>query len=177
MLQRAKENDVIVAGTPNNIHVVDYATVPKSPVGPKRMQAMTLAALIAFVFGIALARYLDYLDDSIHSSDDVEKMLRLPALAVIPTIGSSARRRLLSTVTALQLGKGKGFHPELLLSADARSVLSEAYRHLRTSILLSSAGGAPQSLLVTSSQPAEGKDHNRGKHGVNSAADWRQRAP
>lgn len=157
LLQRAKENDVVMAGTPNNIHVVDYATVPKSPVGPKRMQGITLAALIALVFGIALARYLDYLDDTIHSSDDVEKMLRLPALAVIPAIGSSARRRLLSTVTALQLRSGNGFHPELLLNADARSVLSEAYRHLRTSILLSSAGGAPQSLLVTSSQPAEGK--------------------
>ena len=156
LLQRSKENDVLMAGTPNNIHVVDYATVPKSPVGPKRAQGLALAALVALVFGIALARYLDYLDDTIHSSEDVEKMLRLPALAVIPAIGS-ARRRLLSTVTSLQLKNGNGFHPELLLDADGRSPLAEAYRHLRTSILLSSAGGAPQSLLITSSQPAEGK--------------------
>ena len=103
LLQRSKENDVVMAGTPNNIHVVDYATVPKSPVGPKRVQGLALAALVALVFGIALARYLDYLDDTIHSSEDVEKMLHLPALAVIPAIGSPARRRLLSTVTALQL--------------------------------------------------------------------------
>jgi succinoglycan biosynthesis transport protein ExoP len=155
LLQRAKENDVMMAGTPNNIHVVDYATVPKSPVGPKRMEGMALAALVAFVFGIALARYLDYLDDTIHSSDDVEKALRLPALAVIPAIGS-ARRRLMSPVSLLQRN-GNGLHPELLLDADATSPLAEAYRHLRTSILLSSAGGAPQTLLVTSSQPAEGK--------------------
>jgi polysaccharide biosynthesis transport protein len=157
LLQRSKENDVVLAGTPNNIHVVDYATVPKSPVGPKRVQGLALAALVALVFGIALARYLDYLDDTIHSSEDVEKMLHLPALAVIPAIGSPARRRLLSTVTALQLKNGNGFHPELLLDSDGRSPLAEAYRHLRTSILLSSAGGAPQSLLITSSQPAEGK--------------------
>jgi succinoglycan biosynthesis transport protein ExoP len=157
LLQRAKENDVIVAGTPNNIHVVDYATIPKIPVGPKRLQGVALAVLVALVFGIALARYLDYLDDTIHSADDVEKMLRLPALAVIPAIGSSARHRLLSKVTALQKRNGNGSHPELLLNADASSPLAEAYRHLRTSILLSSAGGAPQTLLVTSSQPAEGK--------------------
>ena len=157
LLQRSKENDVVMAGTPNNIHVVDYATVPKSPVGPKRAQGLALAALVALVFGIALARYLDYLDDTIHSAEDVEKMLHLPALAVIPAIGSPARRRLLSTVTALQLKNGNGLHPELLLDADGRSPLAEAYRHLRTSILLSSAGGAPQSLLITSSQPAEGK--------------------
>src|SRR5260370_22242210 len=84
-------------------------------------------------------------------------MLQRPGLGVIPAIGSSTRRRLLWTVTALQLRSGNEVHPELLRSADARSVLSEAYRHLRTSILLSSAGGEPQSLLVTSSQPAEGK--------------------
>ncbi len=155
LLQRSKENDVVVAGTPNNIHVVDYATVPKAPVGPKRMEGIGLALLLSFVVGIAFARYLEYLDDSIHSSDDVEKLLHLPALAVIPSIGNSARRRLLSTVTSLQMKNG--FQSELLIDSDARSPLAEAYRHLRTSILLSSAGGAPQTLLVTSSQPAEGK--------------------
>lgn len=157
LLQRAKENDVVVAGTPNNIHVVDYATVPKAPVGPRRLEGIGLALLLSFVLGIALARYLEYLDDTIHTSDDVEKMLRLPALAVIPAIGSSARRRLLSTVSALQKRNGNGAHEELLIDADARSPLAEAYRHLRTSILLSAAGGAPQTLLITSSQPAEGK--------------------
>lgn len=157
LLQRSKENDVIMAGTPNNIHVVDYATVPKSPVGPRRLQGLAVAALVALVFGIALARYLDYLDDTIHSSEDVEKLLRLPALAVIPAMATSARRRLLSTVTALQKRNGNGAHPELLLNIDSGSPLAEAYRHLRTSILLSSAGGAPQTLLVTSSQPGEGK--------------------
>jgi polysaccharide biosynthesis transport protein len=159
LLQRAKENDVVVAGTPNNIHVVDYATVPKVPVGPRRLEGAGLAMLLSFVIGIALSRYLEYLDDTIHSSDDVEKMLRLPALAVIPAIGASARNRLLSSVSLLQRGNGNGngFHGELLLNSDARSPLAEAYRHLRTSILLSSAGGAPQTLLVTSSQPSEGK--------------------
>jgi len=155
LLQRSKENDVVVAGTPNNIHVVDYATVPKAPVGPKRLEGIGLAFLLSFVLGIAFARYLEYLDDTIHSSDDVEKILHLPALAVIPSIGNSARRRLLSTVTSLQMKND--LQSELLIDSDARSPLAEAYRHLRTSILLSSAGGAPQTLLVTSSQPAEGK--------------------
>jgi len=154
LLQRAKENDVVVAGTPNNIHVVDYATVPKAPVGPKRLEGVGLALLLSFVVGIALARYLEYLDDTIHSSDDVERILALPALAVIPSIGLSASRRLLSTV---QKKNGNSLHTELLINADARSPLAEAYRHLRTSILLSSAGGAPQTLLITSSQPSEGK--------------------
>lgn len=157
LLQREKENDVVLAGTPNNIHIVDYSPVPKGAVGPRRMQSLALAMLISLVFGIALARYLDYLDDSVNSAEDVEKILHLPALAVIPTIGSLSRRRLLSSNMALQKKNGNGATSPLLLDLNSRSPLAEAYKQLRTSVLLSSAGGAPKTLLVTSSQPAEGK--------------------
>ena len=157
LLQRGKENDVILAGTPNNIHVVDHASRPKSPVGPKRRQAIALAAMFSLILGIALSRYLDYLDDSVHTSDDVENFLRLPALAVIPSLGNSARRRLLSAIPGGQKKNGTHVGEELLLNASHRSPLAEAYRQLRTSVLLSAAGGAPKTLLVTSSQPGEGK--------------------
>ncbi|MDQ1729735.1 MAG: polysaccharide biosynthesis transport protein [Pyrinomonadaceae bacterium] len=157
LLQRSKENDVILAGTPNNIHVVDHAARPKSPVGPKRRQAIVLAAMFSLILGIALSRYLDYLDDSVHTSDDVENFLRLPALAVIPALGSSTRRRLLSKLPGTPKTNGNHLGDELLLNAPHRSALAEAYRQLRTSVLLSSAGGAPRILLVTSSQPGEGK--------------------
>ena len=66
---------------------------------------------------------------------------------------------MLPGTTALQKqtnGNGNG-HSELLLNVDGRSPLAEAYRHLRTSVLLSTAGRAPKSLLVTSSLPGEGK--------------------
>lgn len=157
LLQRSKENDVVLAGTPNNIHVLDYAPKPKVPVAPNRMQGVFLAALLSLVFGIALARYLDYLDDSVRTVDDVEKLLRLPSLAVIPAIGSVSRRRLLRNVNALQKRNGNNQSELLLSHNDGRSPLAEAYRQLRTSVLLSSAGGAPKTLLVTSSQPSEGK--------------------
>ncbi|HEY0546088.1 MAG TPA: polysaccharide biosynthesis tyrosine autokinase [Pyrinomonadaceae bacterium] len=157
LLQREKENDVVLAGTPNNIHIVDYSPMPQGPVGPRRMQSLALAMLISLVFGVALARYLDYLDDSVNSAEDVEKILRLPALAVIPAIGSLSRRRLLSSNMALQKRNGNGLSSPLLLELNARSPLAEAYKQLRTSVLLSSAGGAPKTLLITSSQPAEGK--------------------
>jgi capsular exopolysaccharide synthesis family protein len=156
LLQRSKENEVILAGTPNNVHVVDHAAIPKTPIGPKRMQAIVLAALFALIVGIALARYLDYMDDSVRTSEDVENFLRLPALAVIPTIANSARRRLLSAMPGSKRNGHQG-GPELLLYGSQRSALAESYRQLRTLVLLSSAGGAPKTLLVTSSQPGEGK--------------------
>lgn len=159
LLQRSKENDVVLAGRPNNISVVDYAIVPDYPVGPSRMRSVMLAFVLALGLGIALALLLEYLDDSVHSTDDVERVLRLPALAVIPAMGAfSASRRLLSSSTSLQkLNGNNGNNPELLINVNGRSALAEAYRQLRTSVLLSTAGRAPKTLLVTSSLPGEGK--------------------
>lgn len=159
LLQRSKENDVVLAGRPNNISVVDYAIVPDSPVGPQRMRSVMMAFVLALGLGVALALFLEYLDDTVHSTDDVERFLRLPALAVIPATGSGvARRRLRSPSMSLQKRNGSnGVHPELLLHANGRSALAEAYRQLRTSVLLSTAGRAPKTLLVTSSLPGEGK--------------------
>ena len=159
LLQRSKENDVVLAGRPNNISVVDYAIVPDFPVGPARMRTVMMAFALALALGIGLALFLEYLDDTVHSTDDVERFLRLPALAVIPAMGAGAtRRRLISTATALQKRNGNnGTNPELLLHVNGRSALAEAYRQLRTSVLLSTAGRAPRTLLVTSSLPGEGK--------------------
>ena len=158
LLQRSKENDVVLAGMLNNIRVVDYAISPEEPVGPRRLLNITLAFVLALAFGIGFALFLEYLDDTVRSTDDVEKMLRLPALAVIPSIASLTRRRFLSAGTALQRQNGGvDAHPELLLNTDVRSSLAEAYRQLRTSVLLSTPGRAPKTILVTSSVPSEGK--------------------
>src|SRR6266700_7997408 len=109
--------------------------------------------------GVGLALFLEYLDDTVHSTDDVERLLHLPALAVIPSVAPAARRRALAaTPGALQKRNGHpSNNPELLMNVDGRSPLAESYRHLRTSVLLSTAGRAPKALLVTSSLPGEGK--------------------
>ncbi|HLQ46511.1 MAG TPA: polysaccharide biosynthesis tyrosine autokinase, partial [Planctomycetaceae bacterium] len=154
---------VVLAGRPNNISIVDYAIVPESPVGPARLRSVMLAFVLSLALGVGLALFLEYLDDSVHSTDDVERFLRLPALAVIPAMsGGSARRRLFSPATSLQKRNGSngsngGGNPELLLNVTGRSALAESYRQLRTSVLLSTAGRAPKTLLITSSLPGEGK--------------------
>jgi capsular exopolysaccharide synthesis family protein len=96
---------------------------------------------------------MDYLDDSIKSSDDVGKHLGLPTLALIPheSYLSKGNRRVLTAKN------GAPSSTALIALEDTRSAMAEAYRHLRTSLLFSSAGKPPQTMLVTSSQPAEGK--------------------
>ena len=159
LLQSAKENDVVLAGKPNNISIVDYALTPDSPVGPNRTRTVILAFFLSIGLGLGVALFLEYLDDTVHSTEEVERTLHLPALAVIPSVGGAVRRRVLPGTTALQKhtnGNGNG-NAELLMNVDGRSPLAEAYRHLRTSVLLSTAGRTPKTLLVTSSLPGEGK--------------------
>ena len=156
LLQGAKENDVKLAGTPNNIYVVDYAIAPDEAIAPSRLMSVIAALVLSLAFGAALALFLEYLDDTVRSTDDVENLLRLPALAVIPSIEGAKGRRLLASSNAAANGNGD-LRSELLISADSRSSLAEAYRQLRTSVLLSTAGHAPKTLLVTSSVPSEGK--------------------
>jgi succinoglycan biosynthesis transport protein ExoP len=115
-----------------------------------------LAALfLSSLFGAGLALFLEYLDDTIRSTEDIEKYLGLPALAAIPSIDTVPKRRLLLVGGNEEAPAGQS--SELLIHTDSRSSIAEAYRQLRTSILLSIAGHAPKSLLITSSLPAEGK--------------------
>jgi capsular exopolysaccharide synthesis family protein len=155
LMQRSKENDVTMAGTPNNIHVVDYAAVPKGAIGPRRMQSVFMALALALAFGVALALFLEYLDDTVKSTSDIESGLRLPSLAIIPIAGKTAKR-FLPMSRALQRNGNHGGQ-ELLINANGPTAQAEAYKHLRTSILLSTPGRSPKTLLVTSSVPAEGK--------------------
>lgn len=155
LLQRSKENDVSTAGTQNNIHIVDYAPTPKFAVGPRRFQVVVVAVLLSLALGVGLALFLEYLDDTVDTPDDVEKALHLPALAVIPLIEGQLKRFI---PNALQKSKPNGNGSLVRLTgADSHSALAESYRQLRTSVLLSKAGRAPKTLLVTSSLPAEGK--------------------
>jgi capsular exopolysaccharide synthesis family protein len=155
LTKNQRSADVQNVGSANNISVVEPAIVPDDPIGPRRLMSVMVALVMSLALGCGLALFLEYLDDTVRSTEDVENLLRLPALAVIPSIDQSPRRRLLAAGA-----KDPNADPaksELLIKADSRSSLAESYRQLRTSILLSTAGHAPKSLLVTSSVPSEGK--------------------
>ncbi|HET9479022.1 MAG TPA: GumC family protein, partial [Pyrinomonadaceae bacterium] len=109
LLQGAKENDVVIAGKPNNISVVDYGLAPDSPVGPNRTRTIITAFFLAIGLGVGFALFLEYLDDTVHTTEEVERGLQLPALAVIPSVGARvSRNRLIDTSKALLKRNGNG---------------------------------------------------------------------
>ena len=153
LIKQQSSNDVAAKGTDNNISVTEIAIPPDDPVSPHRLTTVIGALFISLLFGIGLALTLEYFDDTIRTTEEIENYLGLPALAAIPSVDSLPKRRLLLVGS----GEDASLNPELLMNAGTQSSLGEAYRQLRTLVLLSTAGHAPKSLLVTSSLPSEGK--------------------
>jgi succinoglycan biosynthesis transport protein ExoP len=157
LLQHAKENDIAQAGLTNSIHVIDYATVPDKPVGPRRLMNVGLAFLLSMGFATGWALVRERLDNTFRSISDVEKKLHVPALSIVPPVKASHRGMLSGIRPFALLGDGTAeSHPELLLGGHD-PILAEIYHHLRATLLLSRDGLELKSLLVTSSLPSEGK--------------------
>jgi polysaccharide biosynthesis transport protein len=149
--QKLRELSAASGGNVGEVSVMTPSRLPHAPVGPARLRSIIIAFILSLIAGVGLAFLLDFLDDTVKSIDDVDRYIHLPALALIPS-ATNERTKLRGsdsptgpTATALAL------------VSDVRSPIAEAYRHLRTSLLLSSAGMAPKTILVTSSQPSEGK--------------------
>ena len=157
LMTKLKETAISQGLRSSNIRVVDPAMVPSTPTRPAKARTLALACLVGLVGGIGLAFLREYLDNTVKTPDDVETLARLPSLAVVPQFiqsnGNSRRRGALLNVPA----NGEGKRIELVAQHMPKSPMSEAFRVLRTSILLSQADCPPKVILVTSALPREGK--------------------
>ncbi len=146
LLNKSKEMDVEVGIKSSGIHPIDAAMVPLKPFKPKKLLNMVLAMFIGLFGGIFCAFVIEYFDNTFKSPEEVEKYLGLPILGTIPHIQVK--------------GTGEG-GIEKLIEYEAldkrKSALAEAFRMIRTSLMLSAAGEPPKCLMVTSPQVGAGK--------------------
>jgi capsular exopolysaccharide synthesis family protein len=135
----------VVAGiATNNIAILDRAQVPGRAYKPDLRKNLTQALALGLVAGILLALLFEYLDDTIKTSEDVERHMRAPVLGVIPFVAPKDRNTGEEDVA-------------LIAARNPKSPIAEAARSLRTSISFSTAGGAPKIMHLTSSGANEGK--------------------
>jgi capsular exopolysaccharide synthesis family protein len=154
LMQRQRELQVSSGDRSNEVSIETPSRLPKEPIGPQRFRNILIALFLSLGAGVGLAFLLDFLDDTVKSIDDVDRYLHVPALALIPA-SRGDRGRLIGTSPTPAGGPAES--TALAMIDDVRSPIAESYRHLRTSLLLSSAGQPPKTILVTSSQPSEGK--------------------
>src|SRR5262249_22811052 len=164
--QKTNQAQVQLAEQHNNMRIIEPAQVPGSPVGPNRLRTIAMGWFLSLVAGIGLPFLLERTHNHSKTVTDGNRSARGPGPGVIPAISSRMPRRLIGNRkqprpvlappdAARELGASGG--EVQLVALDNRSSAAEAYRGLRTSVLLSSAGGPPRSLMFTSGQPGEGK--------------------
>ena len=161
LLQKLKEAGISAGLRSSNIRVVDPAFVPEYPSRPDKRRNISLAILVGLFGGIALALLREYLDNTVKNPDDIEVLSGLPSLAVVPAFGTLnghgyGQSRMPKFLKA-PASNGADARVELVSHLDPTSQMSEAFRSLRTSLLLSQADHPPQVILLTSSLPREGK--------------------
>jgi succinoglycan biosynthesis transport protein ExoP len=157
MLTKLKEAGISAGLRSSNIRVVDPAMVPTYPARPAKTRNIVLSIVIGLVGGIGLALLREYMDNTVKSPDDIETLVRLPSLAVVPAFSESNGDRPRSKLLKGASSNGHEKRIELVAQHLPKSQMSEAFRALRTALLLSQADHPPQVILVTSALPREGK--------------------
>lgn len=138
---RIREVDIASGVIPDNVTIVEEAVPRNSPVTPRKLQSIFLAGLIGIGIGIGIIFGIDFLDDSIRYPEEVGKSLGLRFLGIIPAANWST----------------SDIRTHLLSQLDPKSGLAEAYRNIRSTLLLDDQTRKVRTLLVTSSVPKEGK--------------------
>jgi polysaccharide biosynthesis transport protein len=149
LIKRFKETSLTEDIRTGNIRIIDPAQIPKSPVKPKKTQNIMLAIVVGLSLGTGLAFFLEYIDSTIKFPEDISQFLKIPYLGPVPAL-------------AVDINPDGSFverkpQDDLITLLEPKSTASEAYRGIRTSLLLSSPDKPPQVILVCSSAPREGK--------------------
>jgi capsular exopolysaccharide synthesis family protein len=141
LLGKLMQIDVTQSFNTRSISVLEPALIEQDPVFPKKTKGLLLAAVFGIGLGLALAFFIEYIDDSIKLAEEVERDLQLPFLGMVPAAQWNP-----DDLTAHRLDRLK-----------QQGGVAEAYRVVRSAIIFSTPRDKLRSILVTSAVPREGK--------------------
>ena len=149
---RLQEARILEAVEDATVRVVDPGILPGRPVRPRRLLNLLIGIFLGLALGVAAALTRDYMDESVHTRDDVQQATGgAPILGLIPNIQhASTNGRAVATPAG-------GLGATLVAGRDPRNPVSEAYRSLRTNLTFSNPDKPPRTLVFTSPQPKDGK--------------------
>ncbi len=124
----------------SSVVVAEPAVVPTIPVSPRTAQNVILAALVGLMLAVGIALLVEYLDDTVKSSEDVGRVIGVPTLGHV-----------------MQCRKGESTELNLPVGGTAHSSMAEAFRVLRSNLQFSLLDRSGNALLISSAGPHEGK--------------------
>jgi tyrosine-protein kinase Etk/Wzc len=158
MLNKYEEIRISEVGEIGNVRIIDQALPPSTPIKPKVRVNIFLGIILGIGLGIGVSFFLDYLDNTIKTIEDIENTIQLNVLGAIPIIDlintKKGRKLLFKSHESSRL---KQLRSRLISHYEPKSPVAEAYRTIRTNIHFSHVERPYRSFLITSSTPEEGK--------------------
>jgi polysaccharide biosynthesis transport protein len=139
LIKRIKEQNITEQIQTTNVMIVQKADTPGAPVKPRKTVNLLLGLIVGLFGGIGMAFFVEYLDQTVKSPEDIETKFDVPVFGLIPLFSSQDRPI------------------ESAVMDNPISTVAENYKAIRTSLLLSSAEKPPKHVLLTSAGPEEGK--------------------
>jgi len=155
MKTKYQESRITEASKISNVRIVDPAIPPEKPVKPKKKMNMLLGLFLGLGLGVGIAFVRDYLDHSIKSTEDLQR-LGLATVSIIPKIDVKS-----AIEKSQKVFKGENLEhslkSRLVTHYDPKSSVAEAYRTLRTNIQFMNPDNPIRTLVVSSAGPGDGK--------------------
>ena len=158
--QRLEEVKISEAGKVSGAEIVDPAVLPSSPINKQSKMVIFLGAFLGLIVGFVLSFIIETLDTSMGTIDDVENVVKLPVLGVVPSVAPNnddsedfiekIKRKIFRT-------KGKKGHRgyvSLIVHRNSTAPTAESFRNIKTNMRISPERKV---FLITSAGPQEGK--------------------
>ncbi|MFA4985617.1 MAG: polysaccharide biosynthesis tyrosine autokinase [Candidatus Brocadiia bacterium] len=158
VLQKMKESGMSTSTDVEPTQLIDAAVIPVMPVSPKIKLNLALGILFGIVLALAFAYLLDFLDDSVKSTEDVNAATSVP--------GSDSPLPILGYIGRIASDHLDHHSIERICAVDPKSPFAESYRTLRTSLVFSFTQPGPKAIMFTSSGSSEGKTINVSNIGI-----------
>jgi tyrosine-protein kinase Etk/Wzc len=158
--EKLEEARITEAQKVSDVSLVNPAIFPTAPIGQEKKTGVMLGGLTGIVFGIILAFVIESLDTSIGTIEDVEALLKLPVLGVVPSVKIESKKKsnivneLLGMFSPHAQSKTENTYARLIVHYEPKSFIAEAYRSIRTNLKLCNS---MKTILITSANPQEGK--------------------
>jgi len=158
---------------PTEVVLNEPAELPLSPAKPRKLLILALACVLGIVFGVSAAMGIHFMDSSLRTVDETERILGLPVLCVTPDIGSKAYVKARTRQKILTSGRGQtdtpDGHESIEVLRDPSSLASESIRNLRAALALIGKEDQRKTVLFTSALPSEGKTFTVSNYAVSLA--------
>ena len=141
LINRLQEVDIASGIQAQSARILERAVVPGGPLKPRNLQSLFMAALIGLGVGVGLIFALEFMDTSVRFPEEIARSFGVPCLGLVPRAH----------------WKQEDASSYWIMNVDLSSGFAEAYRNIRSSLLLSPSTKAFKTITVTSSVPKEGK--------------------